>query len=253
MRVASPAGTAAEVWGTPSTPAPGMRASRKWWPTSPGLGRAGSSLLPVRSFRFNIGAATPAGSRQRCGAPRDGQRPGSLVASVSRFVEFCTSEPARYQLLFQRTIPGFEPSPEAFAPAVRALNASRRSLAANGVEEPRHLDLWTAITTGLVDQQIANDPGGTCYKWPQRHHAGGTLYVELNEADRHEAGHGRHNQGGCQALQWTVFVMPGNRHTLHARRPEVLRSFTRAGGCVARYRRAVCTDRSAVRVGDDAS
>ena len=84
-----------------------------------------------------------------------------LVASVRRFVEFCTTEPARYQLLFQRTIPGFEPSPEAFAPAVRALDASRRCLAANGVDEPRHVDLWTAITTGLVDQQIANDPGGT--------------------------------------------------------------------------------------------
>ena len=42
---------------------------------------------------------------------------------VRRFVEFCTSDVARYQLLFQRTIPGFEPSPEAFAPAVRALDA----------------------------------------------------------------------------------------------------------------------------------
>ncbi|HET9441792.1 MAG TPA: TetR/AcrR family transcriptional regulator [Acidimicrobiales bacterium] len=84
-----------------------------------------------------------------------------LVASVRRFVQFCTTEPARYQLLFQRTIPGFEPSPESFAPAVRALDASRRCLAANGVVEPRHVDLWTAITTGLVDQQIANDPGGT--------------------------------------------------------------------------------------------
>ena len=84
-----------------------------------------------------------------------------LAASVRRFVEFCTTEPARYQLLFQRTIPGFEPSPEAFAPAVRALDASRGWLAANGIEDPRHVDLWTAITTGLVDQQIANDPGGT--------------------------------------------------------------------------------------------
>lgn len=84
-----------------------------------------------------------------------------LVANVSRFAEFCTSEPARYQLLFQRTIPGFEPSAEAFAPAVRALDASRRTLAANGVDAARHLDLWTAVTTGLVDQQIANDPGGT--------------------------------------------------------------------------------------------
>jgi AcrR family transcriptional regulator len=84
-----------------------------------------------------------------------------LVAGVRRFVEFCTSDPARYQLLFQRTIPGFEPSPASFAPAVRALEASRQRLAANGVDAPRHLDMWTALTTGLVDQQISNDPGGT--------------------------------------------------------------------------------------------
>ena len=33
-------------------------------------------------------------------------------------------------------------------------------LARNGITEPRHIDLWTALVTGLVDQQVANDPGG---------------------------------------------------------------------------------------------
>lgn len=84
-----------------------------------------------------------------------------LIEGVNRFVEFCVADTPRYQLLFQRTIPGFEPSPEAFAPAVRALEASRERLAANGVTEDRHVDMWTALTTGLVDQQISNDPGGT--------------------------------------------------------------------------------------------
>ena len=28
------------------------------------------------------------------------------------------------------------------------------------MRDPRYLDLWTALTTGLVDQQISNDPGG---------------------------------------------------------------------------------------------
>ena len=84
-----------------------------------------------------------------------------LVAGVQRFMEFCTREPTRYELLFQRTIPGFEPSPESYAPAVRALESVRQRLAANGVTDPRHLDLWTALSTGLVDQQISNDAGGT--------------------------------------------------------------------------------------------
>ncbi|MDQ6927095.1 MAG: TetR/AcrR family transcriptional regulator [Actinomycetota bacterium] len=83
-----------------------------------------------------------------------------LIASVRRFVEFCTGDLARYQLLFQRTIPGFEPSPASYAPAVRALEALRECLALNGITSDAHLDIWTALTTGLVDQQISNDPGG---------------------------------------------------------------------------------------------
>jgi AcrR family transcriptional regulator len=83
-----------------------------------------------------------------------------LVASVRRFFEFCTSNVARYQLLFQRTLPGFEPSPQSYAPAVRALDGARELLARNGITQARHLDLWTALATGLIDQQVSNDPGG---------------------------------------------------------------------------------------------
>ncbi|HEX9039569.1 MAG TPA: TetR/AcrR family transcriptional regulator [Trebonia sp.] len=83
-----------------------------------------------------------------------------LVASAHRFAEFCTSDPARYQLLFQRTLPGFEPSPQSYAPAVRALAHARELLALAGITEPRHLDMATALVTGLVDQQVSNDPGG---------------------------------------------------------------------------------------------
>jgi AcrR family transcriptional regulator len=76
------------------------------------------------------------------------------------FFDFCLEDPARYQLLFQRTIPGFEPSPESYAPSVEGLEITRRMLADAGGDDPADLDLFTAITTGLVDQQISNDPGG---------------------------------------------------------------------------------------------
>ena len=93
--------------------------------------------------------------------PYDGQDPRELlVASVRRFFAFCTSNVARYQLLFQRTLPGFEPSPQSYAPAVRALDGARELLARNGITQARHLDLWTALATGLIDQQVSNDPGG---------------------------------------------------------------------------------------------
>jgi AcrR family transcriptional regulator len=84
----------------------------------------------------------------------------NLVADATRFVDFCTSDVARYQLLFQHLLPGFVPSPQAYAPAVRALEMTREMLARNGVGDPAHWDIWTALMTGLVDQQIANDPGG---------------------------------------------------------------------------------------------
>jgi AcrR family transcriptional regulator len=83
-----------------------------------------------------------------------------LLARARRFVEFCTADVARYQLLFQHTIPGFAPSRESYAPAVRALADSRDVLALNGFTDPRQLDMWTALLSGLVDQQISNDPGG---------------------------------------------------------------------------------------------
>jgi AcrR family transcriptional regulator len=83
-----------------------------------------------------------------------------LAADAKHFMQFCMSDVARYQLLFQHSVPGFTPSPESYAPAVRALDLTREQLARYGVRDPRHVDVWTALLTGLVDQQISNDPGG---------------------------------------------------------------------------------------------
>jgi AcrR family transcriptional regulator len=107
-----------------------------------------------------FGEAAEAFEASRLDLPDSGSAFDNLVADVHRWVDFCTSDVARYQLLFQRPIPGFEPSAESYAPAVRALDLTREYLARNGQTEPRHVDLWTAVTTGLVDQQISNDPGG---------------------------------------------------------------------------------------------
>jgi AcrR family transcriptional regulator len=100
---------------------------------------------------FEVKMAEP----YECDDPRE-----LLVAIANRFSLFCTSSPTRYQLLFQRTLPDFEPSPESFAPAVRALASVRELLVLNGITEERHSDIWTALIIGLVDQQISNDPGG---------------------------------------------------------------------------------------------
>ena len=83
-----------------------------------------------------------------------------LKAGMHYFVGFCTADPVRYQLMFQRTIPGFEPSAESFAISVAGLQVTRDRLASMGFTDPDVLDLLTAIGTGLTDQQISNDPGG---------------------------------------------------------------------------------------------
>jgi AcrR family transcriptional regulator len=96
----------------------------------------------------------------RQGMPRSGDARADFRASCRQFVDFCLEDPARYQLLFQRTIPGFEPSPESYAPSVESLEITRQALVEVGGADPRDLDLFTAIVTGLIDQQVSNDPGG---------------------------------------------------------------------------------------------
>ena len=84
----------------------------------------------------------------------------ALRQSARQFVDFCTQDLARYQLLFQRTIPGFEPSEESYSLAREVLDGGRRVLAGVGVTEPADVDLYTGLISGLVAQQNANEPGG---------------------------------------------------------------------------------------------
>lgn len=83
-----------------------------------------------------------------------------LQFAATTFFDFCSEDPARYQLLFLRTIPGFEPSPASYALARNALEGLAEVLADVGLGSPAHVDLWTAVTVGLVTQQLSNDPGG---------------------------------------------------------------------------------------------
>jgi AcrR family transcriptional regulator len=107
-----------------------------------------------------FGAAAESFAQRNAEPLPDGTPQEQLAAHAHRFAAFCTSDVARYQLLFQRLIPGFSPSREAYAPAVRALHSARQRLERAGARNLQHLDLWTALMTGLVDQQISNDPGG---------------------------------------------------------------------------------------------
>jgi AcrR family transcriptional regulator len=110
----------------------------------------------------------------------------ALLAGATAFLSFATDDPVRFQLLFQRSIAGWEPSPEAYAPAVEAYEVMRRRLTAIGASERRDHDLWTALVSGLAHQQIANDPGGR--RWHDLVDTTVDLYLTYLEGRRQ---HGR--------------------------------------------------------------
>lgn len=104
----------------------------------------------------NLAFAERLSELDRTGDPRKDLR---IIARA--VLEFSVEDAARYQLLFQRSIPGFEPSPEFYRLAVEVLGQAQELLRAAGFGSRRALDLWTALVAGLAAQQLANEPGGT--------------------------------------------------------------------------------------------
>jgi AcrR family transcriptional regulator len=97
----------------------------------------------------------------------DTPRPRTARAALRRyarhFFDFAVADLARHQLMNQRTIPGFVPSEESYAPAVEVIRLLRERVERYGVKRQQDIDLYTAVVGGLVDGQLANDPGGTRY------------------------------------------------------------------------------------------
>jgi AcrR family transcriptional regulator len=90
------------------------------------------------------------------------QAPRAAIRRVARlFFDFAVSNPARHQLMNQRTIPGFEPSPESYAPSVRVYELGEQLFRGLGLTDQSDNDIWEAMIAGMINQQLANDPGGT--------------------------------------------------------------------------------------------
>lgn len=90
----------------------------------------------------------------------EGDATRSLTIATRAFLAFCQDSLPRYQLMFARVIPDWEPSADAYAVSVESYERFARQMAAAGVTDQRHLDLWTAVSGGLAAQQLANDPTG---------------------------------------------------------------------------------------------
>jgi AcrR family transcriptional regulator len=80
-----------------------------------------------------------------------------LVFAAEDFFDFAVANVPRYQLMNVSSVPGFQPSPEAYAPSLQAYELMRQYI---GFDDQQDADLYSALISGLVSQQLANDPGG---------------------------------------------------------------------------------------------
>ena len=101
----------------------------------------------------------------------EGAPPGvEMIRVGSRaVVRWCVENPALAQLLYWRVVPGFEPSPDTFAASHDQMATMREALAEAvrcgqlvpqaATEEATRL--LTVVISGLVTQQMANQPVAT--------------------------------------------------------------------------------------------
>jgi AcrR family transcriptional regulator len=111
----------------------------------------------------------------------------ALVGLVEALVRFSSEDVVRHQLLFQRTIPGFEPSPASYELAVEFYEIARQRLAAAGASDPGDVDVFSALVNGLAHQQVANDPGGD--RWVRL--AARTVDMFMADVDQRRLGSSR--------------------------------------------------------------
>jgi len=83
-----------------------------------------------------------------------------LVALAFTYFDFATSDLERHQLMDMPMMRDFTPSEEAYRPALECYQVMRSVLNEIGIRQQPDLDIYTALTGGFVNQQLANDPKG---------------------------------------------------------------------------------------------
>ena len=117
---------------------------------------------------FERGWSALADVLRRAGATGEDADPlTALRSGTTALVRWAVEHPAHSALMFWRPVPGFTPSPRAYAPAV-ALDAESRALLvrlrdaghlAADVDLDRAYRSWTALVGGVISQQLSNAPG----------------------------------------------------------------------------------------------
>jgi AcrR family transcriptional regulator len=114
--------------------------------------------------------------------PRDPR--SALKRFLAEFVAFGLEDPARYELLFARHVPGFVPSPTSYGLAEDVLGSAYKLMNAAGVSTQGDVDCVVAIVAGLMEAQLSNEPGGT--RWVRHLNRLVDLYIDdVLERSRH--------------------------------------------------------------------
>jgi AcrR family transcriptional regulator len=106
--------------------------------------------------------------------PRDPR--AALKRFLAEFVAFGLEDPARYELLFARHVPGFVPSPTSYSLAEDVLGRAYGLMNEAGVSKQGDIDCIVAIVAGLMEAQLSNDPGGN--RWVRHLNRLVDLYVD---------------------------------------------------------------------------
>ncbi|MFW5471540.1 TetR/AcrR family transcriptional regulator [Knoellia sp. CPCC 206435] len=118
--------------------------------------------LFARGLQAQLGAVRAATADAEPGVMR-------MRAAAQALVRWASANPALAQLLFWRVVPSFTPSPTTLAASsqdMAELRAELREAVARGELRPEAdtqeaLRLWTVVLSGVISQQMANDPGAT--------------------------------------------------------------------------------------------
>jgi AcrR family transcriptional regulator len=95
---------------------------------------------------------------------------------MGAFIDFAVEDPARYELMFHRPIPGFVPTPESYAIAEAVLARAVELLRAAGLDAQDDIDCYVGMVAGLIEAQISNDPGGD--RWSRHLDRLSNLYLD---------------------------------------------------------------------------
>ena len=140
--------------------------ARRMGMRGPSLYKYFSSLHALYDALFARGLASLDHAVEAAVADREPGLP-RLLAGAAAIVRWCTENPALAQLLFWRVVPGFEPSPETFRASIDSTararheldEAVRRGELTQAASTDDALRLFTVVISGVISQQLANEPG----------------------------------------------------------------------------------------------